>query len=85
MKDYYEIRQVDAWADAESWVWNASYHITVFETSAEDRKRAFLRALKSVGITFPRGSIYVDYDGDVYEIRERKTDRPLFAALPMSF
>lgn len=78
----YEIRQIEAWNDFNGWTWNASYHIGDFTTTGEDHKRAFLNALKKVGIVCKRGCCYVDFDGDIYELRNRKTQEPLFAAIP---
>lgn len=82
----YEIRRIEAWADIDSlWTWNDSYHIGNFSTRAENHKRAFLNALHNLGIVCKRGACYVDYDGSIYELRERKTDMPLFAAIPLNF
>ena len=88
MKYKYEIRQIDAWAEYEdqfSWSWNESYHIGEFETAAQDHKRAFLRALHRAGIAFYPGRVKTEYDGSIYEVVDRKTGEPLFAALPMNF
>ena len=83
MKNKYEfeIREIDAIMDGDFWIWNTSYFLFNFCTAAKDEKRAFLRALKNQGIMFSV-PVYVDYDGDIYEIRERETDCPLFAAIP---
>lgn len=83
-KCVYEIRQIDALNDGESWYWNTSYNLGTFSTKANNHKRAFLRALHNLGIVCKRGACYVDYDGSIYELRERKTDMPLFAAIPMN-
>ena len=84
----FEVRQVDAWAKPEGgWSWNESCRLLDFKTEAKDVKRAFLRALlralrrNGIGF-FHRGRWRVDYDGDVYEVCERKGGRPLFAAIP---
>ena len=83
MKNKYEfeIREIDAIMDGDFWIWNTSYILFNLCTRAKDEKRAFLNALKNHGIRFSV-PVYVDYDGDIYEIRERKTDCPLFAAIP---
>ena len=83
MKNKYEfdVRQIDALPDGDSWCWNTSYFLFNFCTSAKNEKRAFLRQLHKNGIHFST-PVYVDYDGDIYEVRERKSDMPLFAALP---
>jgi hypothetical protein len=85
MKFEYEIRKIEAWADIEGWSWNTSYHIGNFSTRAENHKCAFLNALHNLGIVCKRGACYVDFDGDIYELRERKSDMPLFAAIPLNF
>lgn len=79
--DTYEVRQVDAWHDGEGWTYNATYHIGEFTTTG-DPARAFRAALKRLGITFHRGRTATEYDGDVYEIVDRATREPLFAAIP---
>ena len=87
----YELRQVDAWAEyddpddpdeAPAWVWNTSYHLGTFTTTAKDHARAFRAALARLGVTFYRGRTVTEYDGNVYEIVDRKTREPLFAAIP---
>lgn len=79
----FEVRQIDAWAEpGGGWSWNESYRLFDFKTEARDVKCAFLRALRRNGIGFHRGRCRVDYDGDVYEVCERKGGRPLFAATP---
>lgn len=80
----YELREIDALMEDENiWYWNTSYNIGTFTTKASDHKQAFLRAIHKLGITCKRGKCYVTYDGDVYELRNRKTDEPLLAAIPM--
>ena len=81
----YEVRQIDAWAYSEGgWTWNNSFRLFNFKTNAQDHKAAFLRALKDkVALRLKRNTYYVDYDGSVYELRLKKTDEPLFAALPV--
>lgn len=79
----FEIRQIDAWGNAEEgYVWNESIKIGEFKTAAKDEKRAFLRALRKMGIICKRGACKVDFDGDIYELTERKTGKPLIAAIP---
>ena len=84
MKFEYEIRQIDALQDCESWYWNASYNLGTFSTHANDHKRAFLNALHNLGVVCKRGACYVDYDGSIYELRRRGTHEPLFAAIPLN-
>lgn len=78
----FEIRQVDAWADPDcGWYWNDSYNLGEF-TTAGDVPRAFRRALAKMGVRFYKGRTVTEYDGDVYEITDRATREPLFAAIP---
>lgn len=88
----YEIRQIDAWAEyddpddpdeAPAWIWNTSYYMGEFTTTG-DVSRAFRAALKRLGVTFYRGRTTTEYDGDVYEIIDRETGEPLFAAIPQA-
>lgn len=79
--DTYELRQVDAWADPDGgWTYNTTYHLGEF-TTAGDVPRAMRRALARLGVTFYRGRTVTEYDGDVYEIVDRATREPLFAAI----
>lgn len=79
--DTYEIRQIDAIAYDVGWTYNESWSLGTFTTTG-DPARAFRRALARLGITFYRGRTVTEYDGDVYEICDRATRRPLFAAIP---
>ena len=79
----FEIRQIDALSiEGEGWYWNTSYHIGEFNTNAFDHKRAFLYALHKLGIVCKRGRMAVVYDGDIYELQDRRTNEPLYAAIP---
>ena len=84
MKFDYEIRQIEAWADIDGWYWNNSFNLGTFSTCAENHKRAFLNALHNLGIVCKRGACYVDFDGNIYELRRRGTHEPLFAAIPLN-
>lgn len=80
----FEIRQIDAWENEDGgWYWNNSFNIGQFKTRWKDEKRAFLYNLHKLGIMFKRGKTTVVCDGDIYEVQERKTGRPLFAAIPI--
>lgn len=79
----YEVREIDAWMYDDSWTWNNSYLVGTFTTAAQDTARAFRHYLKTQGVTFMRGTTRTEYDGDVYEIVDRKTSAPLYAAVPM--
>ena len=79
----FEIREVDAWACEEGWVWNSSYRIGVLATKAVNDKRAFIGFLKRHGVVFKKGRTRIESDGSVYEVVDRKTGEPLFAAIPL--
>lgn len=84
-KARYEIRQIDAWGnEEEGYTWNESIKIGEFTTAAADHKNAFLRALRKMGIVCQRGKCKVDFDGDIYELTERKSGMPIMAAIPMN-
>lgn len=82
MKTKYEIRQIDAWNDG-SWFWNDSFYIGEFKTASQNVNQPFMKTLKKLGISFPKGSVYIAYEYDMYELRSRKTDEPYFAAIPL--
>ena len=79
----YEVREIDAWMYDDSWTWNTSFIVGTFTTAAQDTARAFRHYLKTQGVTFRRGTTRTEFDGDVYEIVDRKTGAPLYAAIPM--
>lgn len=88
----YEVREIDAWAEYDdpddpeetpAWVWNTSYRLGSFCTYSQDIPRALRRYLKTHhGVTFYKGRTVTEYDGDMYEIVDRKTGEPLFCAIP---
>ncbi|WP_251316699.1 hypothetical protein [Flintibacter muris] len=79
----FEIRQIDAWTEAEGgWTWNDSIKIGEFKTNATDEKRAFLYALHKLGIVCKRGRMAVINDGNIFELQDRRTKEPLYAAIP---
>lgn len=80
--DTYEVRQIDAWMYDDNWTCNDSWNLGTFTTTG-DPAQALRRYLKRHhNITFYRGRTRTEYDGDVYEIVDRKTGEPLFAAIP---
>ena len=79
----YEVREIDAMHDGESWYWNSSLHMGEFTTRAKNEKRAFCDFLRKKGIVFKVNRTLIDFDGEVYEILDRKTKEPLFAAIPV--
>lgn len=90
MKYEYDIRQIDATAydiDSENkpiWTWNSSIHIDTMTTSAQDHRQAFIRKIHELcpGLNFKRSGLYIDFDGDVYELRHKDDDMPILAAIP---
>lgn len=79
----FEIRKIDALKfEGEGWRWNTSYHVGEFKTNALDHKRAFLYALHKIGYVCKRGRMAVVFDGNTYELQNRRTGEPLFAAIP---
>lgn len=91
MKKYsYEIRQIDAitsdeYDETPVWMWNTSFYLCTMSTSASDHKAAFLRRIHALcpRLNLRRSNLYIAYDGDVYELRDRSDDRPILAAIPM--
>ena len=79
----FEIRQIDAWFDGESWIYNESFPIGEFSTKAENVKRAFCCALHGLGVVFYRGRVVVVDEGDLLEVQNRKSGEPLFVAIPI--
>jgi hypothetical protein len=85
MKMTFEVRQIDAWCnEEEGWWWNTSYRLGCFKTNAKNEKKAFVRFLNRYGIVFRKNKTRITFDGDVYEIIDRKTKEPLFAAIPIT-
>jgi hypothetical protein len=81
----FEMRQIDALYYIDGWTWNSSYLIGYMYTKARNEKRAFTRWLRNNGVTFKTNSTRIEYDGhaDIYEITDRRTHEPLFAAIPI--
>ena len=79
----FEIRQIDAWFDGETWTYNESFRIGEFATNAKNLKKAFCNALHNLGIVFNRGRVVIIDDGDTLEAQNRKDGEPLFVAIPM--
>lgn len=77
MNDY-ELRVIDAWKYDDVWVWNDSFRVrdvSILEGSEEAELLSYIAPEE-------RGEVYVACDGDVYELRERKTDEPIMALVP---
>lgn len=80
----FEIRQLDAWGNNEDvYEVNTSYLMGKMETSAKNEKAAFTNYLKNKhGIIFKKNRTRIEFDGDCYTITDRKTNEPLFVAIP---
>lgn len=79
----YDVRQIDAWTEpAGGWTWNSSYHIGTMETAADPRRALPDYLRRKHGIIFKRNRTRIEYDGSIYEIQDRKTKEPLYAAIP---
>ena len=75
------VRQVEAWASPEGWDYNNVWNIGEMETKAKDEKKAFTAWLARKGIVFKKNRTRIWFDGDNYEIVDRKTGEPLFDAV----
>lgn len=80
----FEIRQLDAWGNAEEgYDINTSYHMGEMFTKAQDERRAFTAWIKRhLGISFKKNRTLIEFDGDCYTIIDRKSKEPLFIAIP---
>lgn len=82
------VRQVDAWADPDGgWTYNDVWNIGTLSTKAsvgKGEKHALTAFLRKRGYIFKRGCIRICFDGDNYEIQNRKTGEPLFDAVYQS-
>ena len=79
----YEIRQIDAWGNAETgYEYNETWHICNVKSAAADEKRLFRRELRKAGILLIPGKTRCEYDGSVWEIVSRADGCPLFVMIP---
>jgi hypothetical protein len=81
----YEVRQVDALASCEEgmWEYNETWHLFDFTAKGKDDRKSFKRALNRHGIKLtPKCQTYSP-DGSLLEVVERKTQMPLFCAIPL--
>ena len=79
------IRQVEAWADPDAgWTYNNTWNIGEMKTRAKDERRAITAFLRKNGIIFKKARTLIWFDGDNYEIVDRKTKEPLFDAVALS-
>lgn len=84
----FELRSIDAWRYDGLWEWNASYQLEdgLYFSESALTPRQICKALREWQYLAPTstGRIRVYYDGDVYEIQNRKTGEPLLALIPSS-
>ena len=80
----FEIRQLDAWGNAEEgYEINESWLLGTMATKAQNERKAFTDWLrKHCGIIFKKNRTLIEFDGDCYTIIDRKTKEPLFIAIP---
>lgn len=83
----YEVKEIDAWLGSDDeWYWNDVYYLGMLTTTA-GTKQGLKKALNMFLINHSRilnsCDICYYYDGDILEIHERFTDRPLFAMIPL--
>lgn len=82
MKSKWEIRQIDAIAYDDGWTYNESWHLGEMKTSSKHLHKAFTNWLRNTReIRFRTGTIRIEDQGDLLEIQERKSGRPLFVAI----
>lgn len=79
MNQSFEVLQVNACADGDGWVTNDVNVLGYFSTKGNPR-RALIQFLKEKGITFNKGAVDVEDDGDYLTVVERKSRRLLFDA-----
>jgi len=80
----FEVRQIEGWNTPDGWYWNNSFYIGSFTTkseSTEGQKQSFTRFLRKNGITFKLNRTLIEDNIDYFEIIDRKTKEPLFAAI----
>lgn len=76
------VRQVEAWADPDGgWTYNNVFVIGEVKTKAKNEKKAITAFLRRNGIVFRKNRTRIWFDGDNYEIVDRKTGEPLFDAV----
>lgn len=78
----FEVREIDGIMYDDCWIWNTSYLIGYFTTSAKNVKRAFTDYLrKQHNISFKLNRTIIEDEQDIITIIDRKTKEPLFAAI----
>lgn len=80
---HYVIKQIDSLNVNDDWKWITTYHRGEFFARGKDHKRAFLYSLHKLGIICKRGKMAVIQRGKSYVVQDRRTGKPLFAAIPI--
>lgn len=88
MEKYYkiEIRGIDAWRDGEGlWYWNESFILAddVFWHAEDFTPRKILKQLRNWNFLSraSKGQVRVVDEGDLVEVQEKSTGRPILALL----
>lgn len=85
MKTYYkiELREIDALRDEGGWVWNESFVLAddIFWCAKDFTPRKILKQLREWSYLAPasKGRVRVVNEGDLVEIQEKDTGRPILA------
>lgn len=79
----FEVRQIDAWATSDGWEYNQTFKLFDFNCKSSNETRSFRRALNRHGITLTPKCETRCYDGDTIEVNVRRTQEPLFVAIPV--
>ena len=80
---WFEIRRIDGLRLSEGWVWNNSVRLGAFKVpEGKDAKKTFLKKLKKIA-TLRKWRISAVDDWGAILIIDKKTQEPLYAALPM--
>ena len=80
----YEIKQISARKNEKGvWTWKNAMTIGEFQTNAKNHKKAFLYHLHKMGIILKSGKFTINASKNVLEVRDRKTNEPIFAAVPI--
>ena len=79
--NHFEVIQIDAWQDTdETFYYNNTFSLGTYRTRGTNYY-GFHKFLKSKGIEFKKGTVLFIDDIDRIEIQDRKTGKPLFAAI----
>jgi len=81
-----ELREIDALRDSEgNWIWNESYVLAddIIFCEAALTPRTILKSLRDWGYLSPasKGRVRVVDEGELIEIQEKSTGRPILALL----